>query len=303
MPIAAEINGRLYAIHTDHLNTPRRLTNQQGQVAWQWLISGFGEVRPTTGDRGYGQTVSGPSYAQAVKFDLRYPGQVFDEETGLSYNLHRYYDAATGRYMQADPIGLAGGWNRFGYVANNPLNDVDPQGLHPVLGRIQGLYYRYGPAITEFIAGASGVNGALASPAAINPLVAQIPTGVSRMTQVARGISEGLESGAFCAAQQTSRIEGVIAETLSGKGNITSVFTLSADELLSAGQKILGKNYVEIGKPGSGVFRSSDGTRQFRIDGNSLLGNHAPGLPHGHLEFYAPNGNRPISNNHILYGN
>ncbi|WP_415829768.1 hypothetical protein, partial [Delftia tsuruhatensis] len=37
MPIAAEINGRLYAIHTDHLNTPRRLTNQQGQVAWQWL--------------------------------------------------------------------------------------------------------------------------------------------------------------------------------------------------------------------------------------------------------------------------
>ena len=82
MPIAVEINGRLYAIHTDHLNTPRRLTNQQGQVAWQWLISGFGEVRPTTGDRGYGQTVSGPSYAQAVKFDLRYPGQVFDEETG-----------------------------------------------------------------------------------------------------------------------------------------------------------------------------------------------------------------------------
>ncbi len=129
MPIAAEINGRLYAIHTDHLNTPRRLTNQQGQVAWQWLISGFGEVRPTTGDRGYGQTVSGPSYAQAVKFDLRYPGQVFDEETGLSYNLHRYYDAATGRYIQADPIGLEGGWNRFGYVSGNPLNRTDSRGL------------------------------------------------------------------------------------------------------------------------------------------------------------------------------
>ena len=133
MPIAAEINGRLYAIHTDHLNTPRRLTNQQGQVAWQWLISGFGEVRPTTGDRGYGQTVSGPSYAQAVKFDLRYPGQVFDEETGLSYNLHRYYDAATGRYMQADPIGLEGGWNRFGYVGGNPLIYGDPQGLFKVM--------------------------------------------------------------------------------------------------------------------------------------------------------------------------
>ncbi|PJO36199.1 hypothetical protein CTI10_024000 [Delftia acidovorans] len=131
MPIAAEINGRLYAIHTDHLSTPRRLTNQQGQVAWQWLISGFGEVRPNTGNRGYGQTVSGPSYAQAVKFDLRYPGQVFDEETGLSYNLHRYYDAATGRYIQADPIGLEGGWNRFGYVGGDPLGASDPMGLMP----------------------------------------------------------------------------------------------------------------------------------------------------------------------------
>ena len=74
---------------------------------------------------------------------------------------------------------------------------MDPQGLHPVLARMQGLYYRYGPAITEFIAGASGVNGALASPAVINPLVAQIPTGVSRMLPIARGISEGVESGAF----------------------------------------------------------------------------------------------------------
>jgi RHS repeat-associated protein len=68
-------------------------------------------------------------YLPTVKFDLRYPGQVSDEETGLSYNLHRYYDAATGRYIQADPIGLEGGWNRFAYVSNNPLNLIDPLGL------------------------------------------------------------------------------------------------------------------------------------------------------------------------------
>uniref|UniRef100_A0A2G7SNP2 RHS repeat-associated core domain-containing protein n=1 Tax=Chryseobacterium sp. B5 TaxID=2050562 RepID=A0A2G7SNP2_9FLAO len=147
-----------------------------------------------------------------MKFDLRYPGQVFDEETGLSYNLHRYYDAATGRYIQADPIGLAGGWNRFGYVGGDPLNAIDPDGLNAVvaLNRIaevgRGLYYRYGPAITEFIAGASGVNGAVASPAAISPLVAQIPTGVSRMLPIARGISEGVESGAFCSAKGLDNI-------------------------------------------------------------------------------------------------
>ena len=80
VPVAAQINGRLYAIHADHLSTPRRLTNQQGQVAWQWLLTGFGEVSPTTGAKGYVQAdspVAGnlPNYAPEVTFNLRYPGQ------------------------------------------------------------------------------------------------------------------------------------------------------------------------------------------------------------------------------------
>ncbi|TCP10644.1 RHS repeat-associated core domain-containing protein, partial [Simplicispira metamorpha] len=135
MPIAAQINGRLYAIDSDHLNTPRRLTNQQGQVAWQWLITGFGETAPTKAAQGYAQPgiSSANNYAEAVSFELRYPGQQWDEETGLSYNLHRYYDAVTGRYTQADPIGLEGGWNRFAYVGGNPLLYADPKGLKKVI--------------------------------------------------------------------------------------------------------------------------------------------------------------------------
>ncbi|GKS87502.1 DUF6531 domain-containing protein [Acidovorax sp. SUPP1855] len=133
MPIAAQINGRLYAIDADHLNTPRRLTNTQGQVAWQWLITGFGEANPTTGATGYAQSGQGSSnYAEAIKFDLRYPGQVFDEETQLNYNLNRSYDPPSGRYFQADPIGLDGGWNRFAYVAGNPVSFYDPKGLWAV---------------------------------------------------------------------------------------------------------------------------------------------------------------------------
>ncbi|GKS85425.1 hypothetical protein AVMA1855_14755 [Acidovorax sp. SUPP1855] len=133
MPVAAQINGRLYAIDADHLNTPRRLTNTQGQVVWQWLITGFGEANPTTGATGYAQSGQGAtSYSEAVKFDLRYPGQVWDEETGLAYNLNRYYDREGGRYIQADPIGLDGGWNRFLYVGGNPASYSDPQGLQTV---------------------------------------------------------------------------------------------------------------------------------------------------------------------------
>ncbi|GKT19446.1 hypothetical protein AVHY2522_22490 [Acidovorax sp. SUPP2522] len=134
MPVAAQINGRLYAIDADHLNTPRRLTNTQGQVVWQWLITGFGEANPTTGATGYAQSGQGSAnYSEAVKFDLRYPGQVWDEETGLAYNLNRYYDREGGRYIQADPIGLEGGWNRYLYVEGSPTNLVDPSGLASVM--------------------------------------------------------------------------------------------------------------------------------------------------------------------------
>lgn len=63
--------------------------------------------------------------------------------------------------------------------------------------------------------------------------------------------------------------------------------------------KHLGEGYKEIGKPGSGVFRSADGAKQFRIDDNSLRGNHAPGVPHVHLETYKPGARKPSANNHI----
>lgn len=90
------------------------------------------------------------------------------------------------------------------------MGAIDPQGLNWVVGVNravtwgQGLYYRYGPAIAQFIMEASGVNGTLVAAAPVNPLIAQIPMYASRMTPVAAGIVEAVEAGAFCSAKSAN---------------------------------------------------------------------------------------------------
>jgi RHS repeat-associated protein len=125
-PVNVDVTGngtQVFYIEADHLNTPRVVMNAGGNAVWQWDYSDpFGNNVPNENPNGQG------SFA----FNLRFPGQYFDKETNLHYNLNRDYDPQIGRYLQSDPIGLKGGINTYAYVMNNPLRYIDPLGLFGV---------------------------------------------------------------------------------------------------------------------------------------------------------------------------
>ena len=135
MPIAAEINGQMYAVHSDHLNTPRRLTDSQGQVAWQWAYSAFGDEKPTTAKNRFANLDINPNpgttQVSPVELNLRYPNHYADQESGLFENRDRFYNPLTGRYTQGDAFGWGAGSNRFIYALGDPLGVFDEDGLAP----------------------------------------------------------------------------------------------------------------------------------------------------------------------------
>jgi RHS repeat-associated protein len=107
-------------VHTDHLGTPRAVTDKNKRVVWRASYDPFGAA-----------TVSDDPDADGLRvaLNLRFAGQYFDSESGLHYNYFRDYDSNTGRYIESDPIGLDGGLNSFSYSIANPVNLIDPTGL------------------------------------------------------------------------------------------------------------------------------------------------------------------------------
>ncbi len=102
---------------------PLDVTDEQGELRWSGHYGSFGEVTRQT--EGFHKFVQQTALHHQP---LRYAGQYADSETGLHYNLFRYYDPQIGRFTVQDPIGLAGGWNLYQY-APNPLGWIDPWGL------------------------------------------------------------------------------------------------------------------------------------------------------------------------------
>jgi RHS repeat-associated protein len=166
----------IFYVHTDHLNTPRRVTQPSGnQLRWTWEADPFGTATPN----------ENPASLGTFKYNLRFPGQIYDSHGGLMQNYFRDYDPAIGRYVESDPLGLipgvgssqtvpgfvrgyfskiplakrvAKGTNQpYAYVSDDPIALIDPLGLYGTsdcsyyvqrCAQVGGVYYCYiAPAV------------------------------------------------------------------------------------------------------------------------------------------------------------
>ncbi|MGS6461972.1 RHS repeat-associated core domain-containing protein, partial [Enterobacter intestinihominis] len=117
-------SGEIYWFNTDLNGALLEVTDERGAVRWSGQYGSFGEVRHQS--EGFSRVVNRTAMAHQP---LRYAGQYADGETGLHYNLFRYYDPQVGRFIVQDPIGFNGGnLNLYNY-APNPLLWIDPMGL------------------------------------------------------------------------------------------------------------------------------------------------------------------------------
>ena len=140
-PLFIKVGNDYHFYQNDHLGTPQKMIGSNGAVVWSANYSSFGEASV-----GVSSTVTN---------NLRFPGQYYDQETGLHYNYHRYYNPSASRYLTTDPLlskfsyenkmlFLALSWisrptklNPYLYCQNNPIGSIDTNGLDSSNGQSQ----------------------------------------------------------------------------------------------------------------------------------------------------------------------
>ena len=162
----------IFYVHTDHLNTPRKVAQPtSGTLVWRWDADPFGTTTANQNPAGFG----------TFAYNLRFPGQYYQAETGVNQNWNRDYDPIVGRYIESDPIGLAAGVNTYTYVGGDPVFYIDAFGLCWVYSQSTGrLTYVDADGNATYIgSGYAGIGAGLNNPAMQNvPFVGPLPQGL-----------------------------------------------------------------------------------------------------------------------------
>ena len=200
-PVFMKVGSEYYWYHNEHLGTPQMMTTSSGAVVWKAKYSSFGKATVESGS-----TVVNP---------LRLPGQNEDVETGLHYNLYRYYDPLLGRYNRKDPLSIAGGINFYIYGLGNPLLFRDQYGLMSfackvklglgIIHLLEGSLFSIGGILMPVLAASAiGPAGLLMTPAAIAYFyvgVMELELGHEDIEEVISGKCDDPRKGGHCSIE------------------------------------------------------------------------------------------------------
>ncbi len=305
----------------DGLGSTRGLTDASGVVTDTYSYDAFGNLIASTGN---------------VENDYLFAGEQFDPNLGDYYLRQRYYNPSVGRFTRVDsyegrridPMSR----HDYLYAHLNPVNYIDPTGLYTDMMSLSSGMAALGALTAISWASLNISNIILSRKTKSEPLPPLGGFGAGTQPSVSNHTGHGRDElraaldrlGGFAEGAQpklpthtghqggadklrelikyvfhSTRFD-VIDETLNGTGNFTSSYTINAEDTLDTAEAFLGSGYRQLGLPNSGVFRSADGLRGFRIDNNSIQGFHPPNVPHVHFEvFNSSDLRRPISNNHV----
>ncbi len=241
MPVAVQEPSGTSYIHSDYRNVPRQIDNSKKQVLWAWDPYVFGDTSPD-------QNPPGTPFSTFV-YNLRFPGQYYDDESGYFHNGSRDYYPALGRYIQSDSFGLIAGVNTYAYTKGNPLVGTDPSGNFGLPGAVAGaalgglidfLYqlYEYNGQVACVnwgqVGGAAGVGALLGSGLGLAADMVLADTALEGgMSLAATDAAEQMAAESPTAAETTT---GGIGPVLQGQQGVAQAIT----QIESEGGSVLG---------------------------------------------------------------
>ena len=260
----------IFYYQNDHLGTPQKVIDAQGNVVWEAKALAFGETTVAQGS-----SIANP---------LRFPGQYEDPETGTHQNYFRDFDPLRGRYIQSDPIGLLGGVNGYHYVMANPLLLSDPDGLIWWMP----LYYaalwtpRVVPVLiltAEIFSGAPGPQAG--ARLAARKVASKVVQEVDQCAVAVEGVKGGARGGENSAAAAGRQAHKELAERVAQKPG-----WLSEPRLVGADGKVYKPDVVT---PGGYILELKPNTPSGRAAGARQVQNYEEQLGmRGRVIYYEP---------------
>ncbi len=195
-PLAMRQGSAVYYFHLGHDGAPRRLSDTAGRIVWMADYGVFGDLLRRDG---------------TLRQPLRFAGQYADDETGLYYNLARYYAPELGRYISRDPLEFASGPNPYLYCYNDPLSGRDPTGLLSGWAKIAVAAAAIAVGVVVIVVAAPVVIAAVAGAAVTASAIGCAGAVVAGAGLVGMGVGLGLAPDGCVACQKKMAIDMGIA--------------------------------------------------------------------------------------------